>query len=293
MYYFFSLLTGIIFSIRVVFNGGLSRQYGVYSAAIIVHIVGLIFISLILLAKRQNPFIKRYNWYLYLGGVIGAFSTIFTNLAFGRISVSAILALGLLGQSITGIIVDHFGLLSMRKHPFRKQKIIGLVLIFCGIVSMITEFEVLAVALSFFAGVIIVIIRAMNARLAGYSGSYICTFFYYIFGLIMVIMVFLFLGKDEPMYMNFFTLSPKFYIYFGGVLGVCIIMVNNITAPKISAFYLSLFSFSGQIFSGIVIDSLISQEFLLKNLISGIFISAGLSINLLLDKREIKNERTN
>jgi hypothetical protein len=56
---------------------------------------------------------------------------------------------------------------------------------------------------------------------------------------------------------------------------------------KISAFYLSLFLFIGQVFSGILVDMVISQTFSLRNLIGGIFVALGLSVNLLLDRKKI------
>jgi len=107
----------------IAFNGRLTTQYGVYSATVIIHIVGLIFITILAIANRERLFSKRQAWFLYLGGAIGVLTTIFNNFAFGRISVSAILALGLFGQSVAGLLIDRYGLLNMQKYPFAKKKI--------------------------------------------------------------------------------------------------------------------------------------------------------------------------
>jgi drug/metabolite transporter (DMT)-like permease len=54
---------------------------------------------------------------------------------------------------------------------------------------------------------------------------------------------------------------------------------------KISAFYLSLFMFIGQVFSGILVDLVLSHAFSPRNMIGGIFVTAGLCVNLLLDRK--------
>jgi transporter family-2 protein len=274
----------------VAFNGGLTEQYGVYSATIIIHIAGLLLITLLTICNRENPFSKRQIWYLYLGGAIGVLTTVFNNFAFSRISVSSILALGLFGQSLTGLIVDQYGWLGMPKHTFQKRKLYGLLLIICGIVSMTNNFDILAVLVSFFAGITIVIGRTFNARLAECTSVRIGTFYNYLIGLLVSIIVCLFLGRNEAAFTDF-TISPNVYIYFGGIFGVCVVVLNNITVAKIPAFYLSLFLFIGQVFSSILVDMVLSQEFSLRNMIGGIFVAAGLCVNLLLDKKFGNSEK--
>ena len=105
MYYFLSLLIGILVAVMIAFNGGLTTVYGIYSATVIIHIVGLILIGAIILFRREKPFAKRLPGDLYIGGVLGVATTASVNFAFGKISLSAILALGLFGQSVAGVLV--------------------------------------------------------------------------------------------------------------------------------------------------------------------------------------------
>ena len=44
MYYLASLLIGVFVAVMITANGGLTALYGVYSATVIIHIVGLILI---------------------------------------------------------------------------------------------------------------------------------------------------------------------------------------------------------------------------------------------------------
>ncbi|MCL2079164.1 MAG: DMT family transporter [Oscillospiraceae bacterium] len=289
MYYFLSLLTGILISVMVAFNGGLTTQYGVYSATIIVHIAGLIFIAFLVFINRERVFAKKCSWFLYLGGAIGVLTTVFNNMAFGSISVSAILALGLFGQSVAGLLMDQYGLFNMPKHPFSKRKILGLFLIICGIVSMINNFEILAVVVSFIAGVTIVISRTLNAKLATLTSVRVSAFYNYLIGLGISIPVFLIFGHNE-IALTEFTFSSNIYIYLGGILGVGVVLLSNIVVVKISSFYLTLLIFIGQVFSGILIDVIITHHFSARILIGGILVSIGLCVNLMLDKRDMPGE---
>ena len=284
MYYVLSLLAGVLISAMVALNGGLTEAYGLYSATVLIHVVGLAFISALMLARRETPFAKLHVWFLYAGGSIGVLTVLFNNLAFGRISVSAILALGLFGQSVCGLIVDQYGLLGMPKHPFRKSKIIGLAIVLAGSLSMLTSLETLAVVLSLVAGATIVMSRTLNARLAELTSVRVSTFYNYLVGLMTALLLFLAAGSGELAHMERFAPSP--FMYLGGLLGVGVILISNITVTKISAFYLSLLIFIGQVFTGVLIDAIISQELSMRILIGGVLVTVGMCANLATDYRK-------
>ena len=287
MYYFLSLLTGVLISVMIVLNGGLTAQHGVYSATVIVHISGLLLIAALVLFKRERPFAQRQAWFLYLGGAIGVLTTVFNNVAFGRISVSAILALGLFGQSVTGLVIDQYGLLGMSKHPLAARKLIGLALILGGIAAMINylDFELVAILFSFAAGFCVVISRTLNAKLADRTSVRSSTFFNYLVGLGVSIPFLLLLGRGEAPLP--FAFSPSWYIYLGGILGVCVVLLSNMTVARISAFYLTLLIFVGQVFSGVLIDAVLTGSLSPRTLIGGLLVAGGLCVNLFLDKKKL------
>jgi len=285
MFYLLSLLMGVLISVMVAFNGGLTERYGVYSATVIIHIVGLLIIVAVVCMKREKFFPKRFPWYLYLGGAIGVLTTVFNNFSFGRISVSALLALGLLGQSLAGLAVDRYGLFGMKKYPFTKEKLLGLALIIAGIASMITSFEAVAVIVSFIAGVTIVLSRTLNAKLADLTSVRVSSFYNYFVGLLVAIIAFLLLGGNEIMPIDTVSIQ-NWYIYLGGALGLAIVLLANILVVKVSAFYLTLFVFIGQVFSGVLIDMAITQTVSTRNILGGILVAAGLCANLIIDRKQ-------
>jgi len=283
MFYLLSMLTGVLIALSIAVNGVLTEHYGAYLASVIIHMVGLFVIIIIVLLRRINPFSSRHPWYLYLGGAIGVATVICINMAFGRISVSAILALGLLGQSVTGLFFDQYGWLGMQKHPFKRGKLIGLAFILAGIAVMITSFEIVAVVLAFTSGIAIVLARTFNAGLSEQTNAYTSTFFNNIVGVSVSFLALFLLGRNELA--AGLAIYPSWWIYMGGAIGVGIITISNITVVKVSALYLSLLVFIGQVFTGIVIDMVIDQEFSFLILIGGALVTLGLVVNLLQDKK--------
>lgn len=132
-----SAFIGALIAIMTLFNGTLSNTFGNYTSSIIIHVIGLFSITFVLLITRSRIKIKKgIPVYLYSAGAIGVFSVVFSNLSFSKLGVSLTLALGLLGQSLSSIFIDHFGLLGMKVIKFEKKKCIGLLFIILGIFIM-------------------------------------------------------------------------------------------------------------------------------------------------------------
>ena len=284
MFYILSLFCGLLIAVQVVLNGLLSQEHGLFFGVVIIHVLALLLISAIILIKRERPFSNRQSWYLYLGGAIGVMTIFFSNAAFAHIGVSAILALGLLGQSLAGLFIDQYGWLGMPKQKFKKQRTIGLLLVLGGIAVMLDSFEALAVILAFLAGVIVIIARTLNAKLAELTTIGISAFFNFLISLFVAVVALFLFGRNE-VFLFQMVISTEFYIYFGGFVGIGIILITNIIVRKIPGFYLSLLLFIGQVFTGILLDALIDRTFTPNILLGGSLVAAGLCIDLLLVKK--------
>ena len=132
-----STLIGALIAIMIMLNGSLSNILGKYTASTIVHGVGTISILIIILLKKSKlKFKNGIPLYLYLGGAIGVFTVVCNSVSFVKIGASLTLSFGLLGQSITSILIDNFGLLGSKTQKFRGKKFIGLATIVTGIIIM-------------------------------------------------------------------------------------------------------------------------------------------------------------
>lgn len=285
-YYLLSILTGALIASMIVVNGALTGVYGVYLATVIIHIIGLLVITAGCLVRRQRLWPRgRLPLWLYLGGVIGVLTTVCNNLSFGRISLSAIVALGLLGQAAASLLIDQFGLLGMECRLFRPAKLSGLSCMLLGTGYMLwgSAFAPMPVLMSLLAGVAVVLSRTVNARLSAHTTETASTFVNYAVGLFFAAAALLWLGRSELSVP--FALSPRAWIYLGGALGVLVVLLLNLTVARVSALYMTLLLFVGQMFSGVAIDMALTRSFSPQNLVGGVLVAAGMGVNLWLDQR--------
>lgn len=132
-----SAVVGGLIAVMVLLNGTLSNALGNYQSSILIHATGGLGILLILLVRKTGiRFYKEVPKYAYLAGVIGVVPIIANNIGFRVLGVSITLALGLLGQSLISIVIDHYGLFGMEVIKFHWKKLIGLTTIIIGIIVM-------------------------------------------------------------------------------------------------------------------------------------------------------------
>lgn len=137
MYNLMSILIGALIAIMSSFNSTLSIYTGNYTSSVIIHSVGLIGTIIIMkILKHKITFNKNLSLFLYSAGIIGVFTLLFNNITFVTLGASLTIALGLLGQTLSSIIIDHFGFLDVNVVKFNKKKIISLSIITLGIVIM-------------------------------------------------------------------------------------------------------------------------------------------------------------
>ncbi|MGN6714505.1 DMT family transporter [Anaerocolumna jejuensis] len=145
---------------------------------------------------------------------------------------------------------------------------------------------VIYLILSILAGVTVVLGRILNAKLAEKIGTVQATVINYVVGIFFSFLFLLIMNRGLS-----FTGHPSqlpFWAYLGGILGVAIIMISNYTTPRVPAFYLTLLVFLGQLAVGILIDWLVSKDFSPLKLMGSLFVVAGFTYNLLLDKKSSK-----
>ena len=130
MYYLISMLIGAVTSIMILLNGTLSDAYGNFGS-------GLIAVLMVLFISRTKFRLNgNIPLYLYTAGFIGVGTVLLTNLSFENLGVSLTQALGLLGQTVLSLVLDHFGIMGVNKTRFRPEKLIGLFFIAGGILVM-------------------------------------------------------------------------------------------------------------------------------------------------------------
>ncbi len=147
----------------------------------------------------------------------------------------------------------------------------------------------LYILIAILSGVTIVISRIVNANLADKMGLFQSTFYNFLTGLLFSSLI-LFFANENFNLQAITSTSVPFYAYIGGIIGIFSISLSNYVAPKISAFYMTLLIFIGQIGIGIFIDYLVSNEVSIGKIIGGILVAIGLSYNLSIDKKSAQTK---
>ncbi|MDI9520325.1 MAG: DMT family transporter [Bacillota bacterium] len=278
MYYSLSLLAGAITALMLVLNGRMNQEISQGVSLVIIHVMGLLAVILYMVIKREKPVKTKLPLIWYVGGFIGIVTTIFNISAFGHISVSAMMALALLGESLSGVLSDHVGFLGVPVRRFRAEKLLGVLFLLIGAAVMLEDFALVPVIMSFLAGGTVLLSRLVNARLARKAGLSTTILINYMVGILGAVIVLFFMGLPEKIA---FTLP--FYNYLGGAIGALVVIISTFVVGRIATFYITLFMFIGQVFSGVFLDYLLDGAFSVRIALGGVFVLIGLVINLLQD----------
>lgn len=279
MYYAYSLLAGMLISVLVVFNGSLSGYLGQGLSLLVIHAVGLAAILLYMALRREKPRKSGLSVWWYTGGLLGILTTLFNLRAFGHISVSAILGLSLLGESLSGLLADHTGFLGLPVRRFRAEKLLGAAITLAGILLMITDFVIIPVLLSLLAGVTVLLSRLINGRLARASSVSTATLSNYAAGLLGSALLLPFLGLPQAI-----PQGIPFTAFLGGAVGTAVVILSNHIVGRISSFYMTLALFVGQVVAGLLLDMLLEGSFPLRTALGGLLVLLGLTASLLQDR---------
>ena len=293
MIQFLTFLTGVVLAIMISINGNLSNVYGVFWATAIIHIVGsLVALVPCILQKDRKPLWRYGPKWIYLGGVLGVFTTVANNLATQYISITSILALGLMGQTIAALCIDSFGLFGMQKVVFKKKSFLGFVFAIFGICMMIdlkAMTSLLGVFISLCAGISVVLSRTVNARLANHIGGLRGALVNHLVGIPSSILVALILAGRFPT--EAISVTPSnLWMYIGGAMGVCVVFLCNTTVPKIPAFQNTILTFVGQMLTGVIIDAWMGKSFMDRSFVGGLIVAVGIVINMIVDRYISKGE---
>lgn len=129
------LAGGVAVAIQPSINARLAEKTGFLQAATISFAVGTLILLLLSLLSHQGSLRRasEADWWQLTGGFYGAFFVSMTIVAVPRIGTTAVLALTIVSQLITGLVMDNYGLFGMRGIPFDAKRILGVSLLLVGV----------------------------------------------------------------------------------------------------------------------------------------------------------------
>ena len=140
--YVLAFTAGVVLIVQVGVNTTLrSALDAPVLAALLSFLVGSVALVVFLLLSRASwPARAQWlatPWWAWFGGILGAFYVVSTIIAGPRLGAAALLALIVLGQLVTSLLVDHFGWLGFPQHPVSALRLLGALLLFGGMLLIV------------------------------------------------------------------------------------------------------------------------------------------------------------
>jgi bacterial/archaeal transporter family-2 protein len=141
-------MQGVLYLLGLGVGAGLVIQVGMNStlrsylgspvvAALVSFLVGSLALAAYLVVTRTplplRSQIAAVPGWAWLGGVLGAFYVASSVIVGPRLGAATLLALVVLGQLLTSLLVDNFGWLGFPQHPLTLVRMCGAALLFGGV----------------------------------------------------------------------------------------------------------------------------------------------------------------
>ncbi|MEW6285210.1 MAG: DMT family transporter [Chloroflexota bacterium] len=113
----------------------LTQKLGLFESAFIVHIGGAV-MALIPILFHSGGRLSQWRsvpWYTLGAGVFGLVVIAAISYTIPRVGVAAAIVTVVAGQILTGVVIDHFGLLNSTLRPLDLSRTIGLGIVLFGV----------------------------------------------------------------------------------------------------------------------------------------------------------------
>jgi bacterial/archaeal transporter family-2 protein len=136
--YVLGIVAGFGLSVQVGMNTQLRRTLqNANSAALVSFLVGTLGLIVLLLVTRADvpsrDTLASVPVWAWFGGLLGAFYVASSTVVATQLGATSLLALALLGQLATALVIDHFGWLGLPEHPITLIRLAGVGLLGAGV----------------------------------------------------------------------------------------------------------------------------------------------------------------
>jgi len=133
-----AVIGGVLLAVQAPTNAILGKASGSpVVAAFISFLIGTIALGAVVAAtsgKLFAPSLRQVPWYAWTGGFYGAFFVAVAAFGAPRVGVGVLLTAAVAGQLAAALVLDHYGLLGLDRHPVTLTRAAGLVLVLIGAV---------------------------------------------------------------------------------------------------------------------------------------------------------------
>ncbi len=136
-----AIVAGALISFQAPINAMAGQRLGhVFAGAALSFVVGTVFLlAVALIAVRDQIDVSALSTMspvLFLGGILGAFYVAMSIWLTPKLGVGAVISLGIAGQVLASLAIDHFGLLNLAVREVTLGRATGAVLVLAGAVMV-------------------------------------------------------------------------------------------------------------------------------------------------------------
>ncbi len=128
------LCAGAAVALQPSINARLAEKVGILESACISFAVGAaaLFLAVLCSGKLTVRELPEAAWWEWTGGILGAFFVSATILSIPRIGTAAAMAVAISAQLLTGLFLDHFGILGFGGMQLDAKRMLGAALLLMG-----------------------------------------------------------------------------------------------------------------------------------------------------------------
>jgi bacterial/archaeal transporter family-2 protein len=128
--------SGVAMAVQGTANSQLSQKTNLWEATFLVHFLGTIIVSVIMLffgvgSLRFEKWLS-VPWYLYIGAVLSVLIVYLVAMSIPKIGVCNATTAIIIGQVTAAVIIDQFGLFGAQKCAWSVSKFLGIALFAAG-----------------------------------------------------------------------------------------------------------------------------------------------------------------
>jgi transporter family-2 protein len=133
-----AVIAGVLIAVQAPTNAMLGKALAApMGAALISFLVGSAALLAVALAVSPRPSVaglRDLPWYAWVGGFYGAFFVAVATFTAPRLGIGVLLTAAIAGQLAAALVLDHFGMLGLDRHPINLARLLGLGLVVAGAV---------------------------------------------------------------------------------------------------------------------------------------------------------------
>lgn len=203
-------------------------------------------------------------WWAWCGGAAGMFGITTNVFLFPRLGSMQTVLMPMVGQIIAGFIIDSFGLFGSPVYPISWLRLLGFVLVMVGVFYVVShkgkhfrrKDTLVWQFFGNFAGAVLAMQPAMNARLADGMGSPMKASLYsFISGTILLLALCFALKQHRSSIPAIFTAKRPLWTWSGGLIGVFCVVGQTRLAPLLGVGLLTILNIFGMLACSVVIDN--------------------------------------